>query len=523
MNRGREDERDGFNSSGSSGYNHQFTVPASHKYRQPQGHMSYAGRIRGWSPPSVPKERFVQSHVEPMGPPPLPVSSGAYTYASFGQSPRRTPLPQLKSHQPSKPDIELSSKSRHHRYRSERALSMPSDPYDLNGFEGKNAINPYSRPMNSNSVMMSLSWSNNGLNEFQPIPEGYKKSASSVNFTMSAEEQGVGGTHFKRNDDDDTKSITYSHPHSTSASSPCMKRIRRPNTLLIDGQRKASGLPPLPLKPNPCKDPAQASSYEQLKIKLKEVSDKCFSNNKSNNGSHPKSKLKLFSRFYKSEAKVDESEDDAEKCERKIRSLSFGGILPQEILYDDEEEDEVPFELRVNPLYVEGPVSTSTPVDLGMSLDDFKDYHHQAGSGSGSASNNSDGDSGIVNETMDTGSLFLESDQSHLNGNEKWDSWQGSQKLNRPNTPIRSKNFTNSLSTPPETLQGEYKLVRIRKCSKFPHPFLKTKLRFSSNEVENLPSSSTLELGLTLDKNLDEASACGYVIKTIHPDSPIAR
>jgi hypothetical protein len=311
---------------------------------------------------------------------------------------------------------------------------------------------------------------------------------------------------------------------------------------------KVIGLPPLPLKPNGLRSNLKPnanssddkSSYEQLKTKLKEVSDKCF----NSAGNKPKtkmapSKLKLFSRFYKSDSK-EGGGVPLSPSGRKVRSFSFGGIPAQEqaMSYDDEEaeeEDGPPnFELRVNPLYTEEPNSPSDLPDhviMGMSLDDFKAYTHTGQSGGSGASNNSDGDSGIVNETLDNHSIFLDSEPSSSSlgtkfsggsGQGEGERWESGSWLSRPPTPIKKNNQSSSSSHNPSLqLQGEYKLVRVSKVPPFPHPSIKTKSIF--NNMSSLSTSSTLDLGISLDKNSEETSACGYLIKDLHPDSPIAR
>ena len=539
------------------------------------------------------------------------ITNGGYTYSSFGQSPRRTPLPQVIGQNQADSELNMSK-----RYRNERTLSMPCDPFDITGFESQKLRNnpsgrdPYTRPMgtSTSSMMMSLSWNNKGgkgISEFQPT-KSYKKSTSG-NFSLSGLSEDLGGSssvqsqrgmnsknveesrrrapfhhssslsdydHFEdsgehdhdlsfssgrsRKDTTDSQSAILS-ARSSRESSPCLKRINRHGPGSLDlGNPKVLGLPPLPLKSNSGKGnlkysngtPDDKSSYEQLKTKLKEVSDKCFNSNNSNKSKvkMTPSKLKLFSRFYKTDNK--ESQVPLSPSGRKVRSFSFGGIPQQDsVIYDEEpEEDEVAnFELRVNPLYVDDPTSpTDLPdhVIMGMSLDDFKAYHHhnsqKANSNGSGASNNSDGDSGIVNETLDNHSIFLDSEphsstvstkcNGSINGSaHDGDQWDSSSWLSRPNTPSNRKTHNHATSQSSTSsnntslqLQGEYKLVRVRKFPPFPHPMIKTKSMFTNMNV-SLSSSSTLDLGITLDKNLDEASACGYVIKDIHPDSSVAR
>lgn len=199
-------------------------------------------------------------------------------------------------------------------------------------------------------------------------------------------------------------------------------------------------------------DNASPNSYEQLKLKLKEqvlqLSDKCFNSGKL-------SSSKLFSKFYLKNDKLG-AEESVSSSRRfsgsdsldggKVRSFSFGGI-PQLQEFSRENSAE-PEQHRINPLYVDdgmmashendaqnegydpilpssrGSVgrsksshcrSSSTPSSTGncmMSLSvprnlDFITSNSSTASHSsqGSGSNNSDGDSGI----LDGGSLFQES------------------------------------------------------------------------------------------------------------------
>ena len=213
------------------------------------------------------------------------------------------------------------------------------------------------------------------------------------------------------------------------------------------------------------------SSYEQLKNKLKEVSDKCFNSGKM-------APSRLLSRFCKNDSAPNHTNtnnkhnssssggiDSPSVNGRKVRSFSFGGLSHVKELssavertqsyhedLDDGNEDDEDFELRVNPLYVEddeilmlkdsSSTTTLTPTPDTMVRNSYRGNHsnHRHGNTSSSntsgflslpgvppkthkssssaasyrshgsgGSNNSDGDSGIVNENAECSSLFQES------------------------------------------------------------------------------------------------------------------
>jgi hypothetical protein len=453
-------------------------------------HMSYSGRIRCWSPQG-----------NPGGYP-----GGSTIAIGLGPSPRRTPLSQLDRLNDSMPSPKLS---------------YPSNPRDISTMNSTSSTDfSVFRPFAS-SDRPGFPLKGRGLSEFQPKSYGYmsaeemKRSSSSQQHTDKSppipppeyvDDCVVDGPNGECYSDQDlhfrggttTSRLTDSLRRSRE-NSPCLKRINRHHvnynqslggqTPSLNGhhmqQKVVVSLPPLPLQPkhllktntpaskksSPSSNPtltSSASSYEQLKLKLKEVSDKCFNSGK-------KSSNRLLSRFYNKNDKMSDSmstsggsvcrrssngDGGGTDQSRKVRSFSFGGIPQLEEFskelaeYDNEREHE----LRVNPLYMDdnggagggsssgngmmissghresaqtvydlsssrneysstpiksrsisSPNSISVPRNLDFITSNSSAASYHSHSSQGSGSNHSDGDSGIVNEGVDGGSLFQES------------------------------------------------------------------------------------------------------------------
>ncbi|XP_035715266.1 uncharacterized protein LOC110851648 isoform X2 [Folsomia candida] len=602
------------------------------KYR----HMSYSGgRIRCWSP-------------QGMGYP-----GGNTIGVGLGPSPRRTPLSQLDRRKDCVPAPSPQ-------------LSRPSPCRENSSMNTATDFSIF-RPHGQDRHGFPLKGKPR-LSEFQPksyayISEDYNKRPSLNTDTVVRIPPG------SYNDDCDTVSMNqmeFSDDHHfrpglsdslrrSHENSPCLKRIVNRHHVNYQSQTLSQGLlpthsnrqcsqkvvnlPPLPLPPSKHltmrgaspthkKSPHSSrsyltdispSSYEQLKLKLKEVSGKVSSS-------------RLFSKFYKNDKLGGESMNSSSSgsgdiCRRmsasddvldgrKMRSFSFGGIAQEDA--SEYEKEHHHHELRVNPLFgmtvndsqsydddvpcsrgggassgCDGGKhrrshSSSSPNSMSLSVPrnlDFitsnssaASYHSHSSQGSGS--NHSDGgDSGIVNETVDGGSLFQESLANDLSSCSNsngcclvrfhGDSPSSFASLRNTAMPAHPKKSSSSYF--------DYKRSRHHSSSSlkndpssaslnFIAPSSRTHLDSSSgsksmrgnqslqdlnfqneqflNSSENSPKASVeyklvrvrklgpfkrrsvvpdemhRELGITLEKNSAEAN--GYILRFIHPDSSIA-
>ncbi|CAL8129239.1 unnamed protein product [Orchesella dallaii] len=682
-------------------------------------HMSYSGRIRCWSPPRAGGGSTSATHHGGSGGNMIFTTSAGTFGFTHGNSPRRTPLPNLdynhhNNHHISSKSLSLSTKN----LSSITSLDPPSRPSPrMLGFTLGRA--PKTTSSNTSAF----------LSEFQPKTKNssaeieHKTKSKSLSVSRLPDHSAFELDENSILDDDDEDNLddnrllhhndkhfnppplpttpSFSERRSRE-SSPCLKRINRHQLITHHSQsslnnlngnnshvsttsassgspfRKVVGLPPLPLHskklqtfaPPPTittelnynqngtlgrvskkgkNSSGDSSSIEQLKLKLKEVSDKCFNSGKI-------SGTRLFSRFSSSSSSSASPSNKDKKGRsnsqsnsnqngggdtlgRKVRSFSFGGVPQLEDLggglNEEHNQLEDNYEFRVNPLYMEEdnvdghfPTSQSdSHLDIDVdslsqrmpkSLDYITNHHnhhnhhhhhhhsHSPNSGSSAASHNSDGDSGIVNEmTADGSSLFQEENGEPLsilatssssscsnsstntnNSNSccsvRFNEESGKSENNSKSSKFPPRNSTanqpawvrrvrhhssklaeenaNSnlgTSTTGSTLslrfggknlnhhnsssslhdssnqngkknsgnlgtsssshlpQGEYRLVRV--------PRLKPRNYHNGGGNNSQSYHDAEELGLKLEKNLEEQGACGYLIRWIHPDSDIAR
>lgn len=434
-------------------------------------HMSYSGRIRCWSPPRNPQQpqqtsssggNGSSSLIIPPGQGSPSSSSGTFSFAH--PSPlRRAPLPNLDyGSSESKSLLSLTTTNK----------LTTSGNGSSNGFttwHHRKAKGPHHAPH---------------LSEFTPKSSLSERSLSVSRLPdqlLDPEDE------MEMNHPEDIFHLSASAATDSRGrsreSSPCLKRINRhhqSNLPMSQSSGKVMGLPPLPMQSKklqtftpPCLPPDYTStlgrrgnkkmsssksedspnSIEQLKLKLKEVSDKCFNSGKISTAS------KLFSRFSTSSKPPQDSPSSKKKGSlpisnspatmgRKVRSFSFGGVIVPPL--DDLDiadatsgnHHESNYEFRVNPLYMEEDeddevvavdddflyrrgevVDNSHHHRLGARSDPNLDFMPKsldfitgvktatttASSTSSHSSHNSDGDSGIVNEMgADGNSLFHE-------------------------------------------------------------------------------------------------------------------